>query len=133
MLKHLSSNASIWSTTSDLLFNELKFIHLRFFSKTPSSNQTIYSVNENPIRSTQQHKDLGITFSSDLTWTAHYNIIISKAYKMLGLIRRTFKIDLCHCQETIVYRTSQISISVLLDLMETASNKGHNNNRTHST
>ena len=34
-----------------------------------------------------------ITFSSDFTWTAHYNIIISKAYQMLGLIRRTFKID----------------------------------------
>ena len=87
------NNASVWSTTLNLLFNELKFIHLRFFSKTTSSNYPVYTVNGNPIKNTQHHKDLGITFSSDFTWTAHYKIIISKAYQMLGLIRRTFKID----------------------------------------
>ena len=39
-----------------------------------------------------QHKDLGVTFSTDLHWTEHYNIIIAKAYQTLGLLRRTFNV-----------------------------------------
>ena len=31
-----------------------------------------------------------MTFSSNLNWTTHYKIIITKAYQTLGLIRRTF-------------------------------------------
>ena len=41
--------------------------------------------------SSQDHcKDLGIIFSSDLSWSHHYNRISAKAYRQLGLIRRTF-------------------------------------------
>ena len=37
------------------------------------------------------HKDLGILYSNNLTWTEHYDHIIVKAYNTLGLLRRTFK------------------------------------------
>ena len=37
-----------------------------------------------------QHKDLGVTFSTDLHWTEHY---IAKAYQTLGLLRRTFNVN----------------------------------------
>ena len=40
-----------------------------------------------------QHKDLGVTFSTDLHWTEHYKIIIAKAYQTLGLLCRTFNIN----------------------------------------
>ena len=84
------NNASNWSITSDLLFNESKFIHLRFYFKTTTDLPT-YTINGNSIKSVLQHKDLGVTFSSDFNWSAHYNIITTKAYKTLGLIRQTFK------------------------------------------
>ena len=36
------------------------------------------------------HKDLGIILSEDLSWGKHYKSITACAYKVLGLIRRTF-------------------------------------------
>ena len=36
------------------------------------------------------HKDLGIILSEDLSWGKHYKSITARAYKVLGLIRRTF-------------------------------------------
>ena len=40
-----------------------------------------------------QHKDLGVTFSTDLHWTEHHNIIIAKAYQTLGLLHLTFNVS----------------------------------------
>ena len=76
-----------WSHLSDLPFNEAKFVHLSFWSK--ATDNPTYVVNGKPINQSQQHKDLGMTFSSDLNWTTHYKIIVTKAYQTLSLIRRT--------------------------------------------
>jgi len=58
------------------------------------NDHPIYTINGNLIKPSSQHKDLGVIFSSDLSWSAHYNDAIStKAYQTLGLIRRTFKIN----------------------------------------
>jgi len=86
------NNASIWSNLSDLLFNKSKFIHLQFFSKS-TTDHPIYTVNGNAIKSLQQHKDQGVTFSSNFSWTVHYSKFTIKAYQMLGLVRRTFRIN----------------------------------------
>ena len=45
---------------------------------------------DNPILSTDSHKDLGLVSSTDLSWTKHYSFITSRAYRILGLIRRIF-------------------------------------------
>lgn len=34
--------------------------------------------------------DLGIVISNDLSWSAHHNLLLSKAYSKLSLIRHTF-------------------------------------------
>ena len=84
----------MWSQSTDLLFNETKFVHIRFWDKSFSDlNSTTYTVNGKPIRQFLQHKDLGVIFTSNLDWTDHYRTITVKAYQILGLIRRTFKIN----------------------------------------
>ena len=43
-----------------------------------------YAINGNLVRAMFQHKDLGVTFSTDFHWTEHYNTIIAKAYQTLA-------------------------------------------------
>ena len=84
------SNVSSWSSNWKLFFNEAKFIHVRFFAPNLDT-PPIYTINNKTIEHKTQHKDLGVLYCNDLSWTEHYNCIISKAYKTLGLLRRTFK------------------------------------------
>ena len=64
----------------------MKFIHLSFKRKLDTS----YSMSNSIIPHVNSHKDLGLTLSEDLSWDKHYKDITARAYKMLGLIRRTF-------------------------------------------
>ena len=70
-----------WSVDWNLFFNTNKFIHLSFNTRFTTS----YSVNGTPIASTSTHRDLGIIISSNLSWNEHYNSILAKAYRTLGL------------------------------------------------
>ena len=54
-----------------------------------------YSINNKIISCDDTHKDLGVIMSSDLHWRPHYQFIIPKAYKMLGLLRRVFSSVMC--------------------------------------
>ena len=47
----------------------------------------MHTINGNFIKRSSQHKDPGVIFSSDLSWSAHYNAISTKAYQTLGLIQ----------------------------------------------
>ena len=96
--KHLSSitgqiylqediNAIItWSKSSQLNFNISKCTHISFKPKIVSS----YNLSDTAISITDFQKDLGLVVSNDLSWENHYNHIIPRAYKILGLICRSF-------------------------------------------
>ena len=49
-----------------------------------------YDLNGYSIPSVSHGQDLGILFSSDLSWSEHYKLICSSAYRQLGLLKRTF-------------------------------------------
>ena len=44
----------------------------------------------NSVQRLDQHRDLGVFLSTDLSWTAHYEKICCNAYRSLYLIRRSF-------------------------------------------
>ena len=83
------SRLSDWCSTWNLPLNEEKcsVIHFKPRSSPSSFN---YHLNGKQISSIAAHKDLGLFVSADLTWRSHYQLISSRAYKMLGLLRRVF-------------------------------------------
>ena len=76
---------SNWSNGSLLNFNLSKSAHISFKSKIT----TYYNISNTSISRANVHKDLGLLLSEDLSWTNHYSFIAARAYKVLGLIRRT--------------------------------------------
>ena len=81
---------SSWSSLNSLSFNISKCHLLRFRKGSTCLIDTTYHLSGLPLTSVNQCKDLGIIFSSDLSWSHHYKMISSRAYCRLGLIRRIF-------------------------------------------
>ena len=48
-----------------------------------------YYVKNCPVAIKNYHKDVGISMSTDLSWRNHYDYLLSKACKTIGLFRRT--------------------------------------------
>jgi len=77
-----------WAEEWQMKFNvsKCKLMH------TGSSNSNyLYSMNGQILNEVAEHKDLGITISSDLKVANHCQHACSKANRMLGLIKRTVK------------------------------------------
>jgi len=50
---------------------------------------TSYSLDNSLLEEVKEFKDLGVTTTDNLNWNSNTDIIVSKANRMLGLIKRT--------------------------------------------
>ena len=57
---------------------------------TPISPASSYCMGDQDIVAFDCLRDLGVLISDDLFWSAHYDLLCSRAYKILGLLRRVF-------------------------------------------
>ena len=85
-------------------FNALKCPQVHLHKNISSVFPFHYSLSQHTLSSSTRCTDLGIVFSSDLSWNSHYQKISSRAYQTLYLIRRTF------------FATSHIEVKKLLYL-----------------
>ena len=78
-----------WCSINNIAFNEYKIVLLCFSFSSTTINET-YTINGHQLPLKNSHRDLSVVISNNLSWSVHYRTIASKAYKTLGLIRRTF-------------------------------------------
>ena len=79
-----------WSQNWNLPFNGNKCALLRFTANNPFI-PFLYNLNDTTqVTSSTHHKDLGVFISQDLSWNEHLKYISSRAYKLLGLMQRSF-------------------------------------------
>ena len=83
------NNINIWSTGSHLSFHTDKTFYIHFLSPKQTPVCFVKQLNGSPVNVLQSCKDLGVTFSSDLSWSIHISNILEKAYCSLYFIKQT--------------------------------------------
>ena len=73
-----------WSNKWKLHFNISKCALVRFSYGTPISPASSYCMGDQDIVALDCLRDLGVLISDELSWSAHYDLLCSRAYKILG-------------------------------------------------
>uniref|UniRef100_A0A1X7THG0 Reverse transcriptase domain-containing protein n=1 Tax=Amphimedon queenslandica TaxID=400682 RepID=A0A1X7THG0_AMPQE len=81
------NEAMKWSDEWDLKFNIKKTAVVRFSKKGYAPPSFDYEMQGDIISVSHTTTDLGVHFSSDMSWSHHISIIIARAYKMLVFLR----------------------------------------------
>ena len=93
-----------WSTTWNLPFNVEKCSVLSVQSRRRHSQFAFsYHVNDTLLARKTALTDLGVMLTADLSWRDHYELIIAKSYKVLGLLRRVFSSVRCPQAKKVLY------------------------------
>ena len=97
----------VWADNNYLTFNPSKCKAMVFSSRRqPVPAPAHLSLNGSLLEIVDSVKYLGLSISSDLSWTNHINVITSKARKLVGLLFRQFY----RCADTDIIRKLYITI-----------------------
>ncbi|MES9994357.1 MAG: hypothetical protein ABW098_20600 [Candidatus Thiodiazotropha sp.] len=77
-----------WAKTWLVDFNATKTVSLIISKKRSKPHHPVLTLGGTNINEVTHHKHLGIVLSSDATWTHHLEVILAKAWKRLGYIRK---------------------------------------------
>ena len=77
-----------WTKSWQVKFNSEKCEVMRISHKQDKSKHPYYLSNTE-LRFVDSYKDLGVNMSRDLSWSNHVDVIVNKANKVLGLLKRT--------------------------------------------
>ena len=87
-LQQSLTNLNCWSVQNNIRFNASKCKVLTITrKKTPATYD--YKLETESLTRVDSEKDLGVITSSGLSWELQINCVISKANKMLGVLKRT--------------------------------------------
>jgi len=81
---------ALWSKTNKLHFNTSK-CHVVHFSKCRSVIASSYSLNGVILTTVDEIRDLGVTFTNDLSFGRHIHMTAASALRRLGFIKRCGK------------------------------------------
>lgn len=76
-----------WSISNELHFQPPKCYNLRVNGKKTSLDHA-YFLNGANIELVNKERDLGVAITKELTWNKNISLIVSKANKNLGFIKR---------------------------------------------
>ena len=82
-----------WSVDWHLILNPQKCHAFTITLKKAPIFHT-YCINRSPLQRVTEVRDLGVLLDSKLTFSAHINIVVTKANRSLGLLIRSFKTGL---------------------------------------
>lgn len=91
MLQNDLSSLYDWAKNNNMSFNNNKFEHISYSKKSNISCTHYLAQDGSPIETTQYVRDLGVTFSSDCSFSVHIINASKKARMQTGWILRTFR------------------------------------------
>ena len=77
-----------WTKSWQVNFNSEKCEVMRITHKQDKS-MLHYYLSNTELRFVDSYKDLGVNMSRDLSWSNHVGVIVNRANKVLGLLKRT--------------------------------------------
>ena len=76
-----------WCAKNFLALNVEKCVSMSFF-RIHNPFHFCYEINGTVIRRVTKMRDLGVTFTENLSFNRHIDIVVAKAYSMLGFVKR---------------------------------------------
>ena len=73
-----------WATNWFMCFNPTKTVYMIVTTKRQKPNYPVPQMNNKSLNEVEQHKHLGVTISSNLTWDNHIDTVVRKANSIIG-------------------------------------------------